>query len=214
MIDQELASEELLDYLLEVLNIGAGNAATALNQLLRCEVDVRIPALALLSTFEEAFSALGDPCLPVACSQMKMVGDVTGHMFFIVPDDQKQKLTDLAGQAMLGLSKAEVDPETVLSTLGEIGNIIAGVSLTAIHDFCKLNVYHSVPTLTVATVQAVLSEPLAQRTREGAAIILAKIEFSIGANQLKAFLLIVPCGEFLMALVASMKEAARTYGGS
>jgi chemotaxis protein CheC len=213
MNDRELVSEELLDYLVELLNIGAGNAATALNQLLRCEVNVRIPAVDFLSTFAEAASALGDPSLPVAASRMKMVGDVIGDLFFVVPDDQKTKLTELADRAVLGLNKAEADPDRVLTTLGEIGNILAGVSLTAIHDFCKMNVYHSVPVLAVATVQAVLGEPLAQRSREGATMILAKIEFIIGANQLKAFLLIVPYGEFLKALVASMQKVRMAYGG-
>ena len=90
MDHRELFTEEQLDYLVEMLNIGAGNATTALNHLLRCKVDMKLPGVAVLPAVQVP-SALGDPAAPVVCLRMQMVGDLDGCLFFIVPEDQNMK---------------------------------------------------------------------------------------------------------------------------
>src|SRR5689334_7645357 len=131
-----LFSEKQLDYMVEMVNIGAGNATTALNHLLQCAVDMKMPGVNVLPA-EQAPAAL------VACLRMRLVGDLDGYLFFLVPDDQKAKLAGLAERSLLGPGREDPDPERVLAALAEIGNILAGVYLTAIHDFCRLNVCHS-----------------------------------------------------------------------
>ena len=44
----DLFTEEQLDYLVEMLNIGAGNATTALQHLLQCEVNMKMPGVEVL----------------------------------------------------------------------------------------------------------------------------------------------------------------------
>ena len=88
MKGNDLFTEEQLDYLVEMLNIGAGNASTALSHLLQCEVNMKMPGVEVVPPAQAA-STLGDPALPVACLRMKMVGDMTGCLFFIVPDDRE-----------------------------------------------------------------------------------------------------------------------------
>ena len=204
-------SEEQLDYLVEMMNIGAGNATTALSHLLQCEVAMKLPGVEVLSAGRVP-SALGDPSLPVVCLRMRLVGDLTGSLFFLVPDDQKTRLSDLAEQAMLGPKKENPDPDRVLAALAEIGNILAGVYLTALHDFCQLNVCHSVPVLAVDMLQALLDESLARQSGEGPAVILIKNEFDIGPEQFGTFFLILPSAASVQALVDSMSEAGKMYG--
>jgi chemotaxis protein CheC len=211
MIRANVFSEEQLDYLVEMLNIGAGNATTALNHLLQCEVDMKLPVVNVVPASEAAV-VLGDPAAPVACLRMRMVGDLTGCMFFIVPDDQKAKLAELAERSMLGPKRDNPDPDRVLAALAEIGNILAGVYLTAIHDFCKLNICHSVPILALDMLQALLDESIATQAGEGLTIILITNEFIIGKEQFRTFFLIFPNRKSITALVDSMKEAGKMYG--
>ena len=44
----EKVSETYLDVLKEIGNIGAGNAMTALSQMLNCKVDMKVPQLSLI----------------------------------------------------------------------------------------------------------------------------------------------------------------------
>jgi chemotaxis protein CheC len=206
----DLFSQENRDYLAELLNIGAGNAATALNQLLMCEVDMRLPDVRVTPA-SEATATLGVPETPVTCLRMRMVGDLTGSIFFVVPDGQKAKLVELAERSMLGPTQ-NPDPNRVVADLAEIGNILAGVYLTAIHDFCKLQVCHSVPVVAVDMLQALLDEAIATQTRNGQTIILVANEFIIGKEHFKTYLLIFPTGESITVLVDSMKQARELFG--
>ena len=245
MNDKKLFSEEQLDFLSEMMNIGAGNAATALGQMIQCEVNVKIPQVHVVPVLN-APSVFDDPNLPAACVRMSMVGDVTGNLFFIVPDDQKARLIRMMEQSVRsrnadsGLHPSEADfalhrarnaeqkntqsaiftpldkdlsngagPQSPmdLSVLTEVGNIIAGVYLTAIHDFCRLNIYHTVPTIAIDMIQSLLDESIAVLSREVQAIILIENEFIIEESRIRTFLLLIPTGQSVKTLVDSIEQA-------
>ena len=185
----EVLSEEQVDFLGEMMNIGAGNAATALTQMIQRQVNMTIPKVYVLPV-QEAPSILDDPSLPVLCVRMGMVGDVIGDLFFIVPDEQKENLTNLVERAMPWDSRwRDENPHPALSipqsndmdlsVLMEVGNITAGVYLTAIHDFCGLNIYQTVPTLAVDMIQSLLDESFAHLSSRVQAIIAIENEFII-----------------------------------
>ena len=206
---EKLLSEEQLDFLREMISIGAGNAATAFTQMLQCEVKVTIPAVHILPS-PRVSSVLGEPSLPVLCVRMGMVGDVAGELFFIVPDEQKTKLTHLVERATPGTKKKYTDVD--LSVLTEVGNIIAGVYLTAIHDFCKLNIYHTVPTLAIDMIQSLLDESIATLSRQVQTLILIENEFMVDEHLIRTFFLMVPAMESVKTLVDSIDQARMVLG--
>ena len=216
MNDTKLLSEEQLDFLREMMNIGAGNAATAFTQMLQTEVELIIPAVSVLPA-PKVPSIFGDPSLPVACVRMRMVGDVTGDLFFIVPDEQKMNLIHLVEQAMprpdlcRTTLRRRKGPDLDLSVLAEMGNILAGVYLTAIHDFCQLNIYHSVPTIAIDMVQSLLDESMIVLGSEVQTIILIENEFIVKENRISTFLLLIPTVQSVKILVDSVEQAKMAY---
>lgn len=60
MADMSLDSvtQNYMDVLKEIGNIGAGNAMTALSQMLQCKVDMQVPQVRLLE-FQEVGSLMG-----------------------------------------------------------------------------------------------------------------------------------------------------------
>jgi chemotaxis protein CheC len=224
MKNQQLLSEEQVDFLREMMNIGAGNAATALGQMLRCEVNVRIPTVHVLPA-PEAPSVLGDPSLPVAGVRMGLVGDVVGELFFIVPADQRADLTHLAERAIgfrnseFGMRNDEPPQSAIriphsedLSALTEIGNILAGVYLTAIHEFCKLHIYHTVPIIAIDMIQSLLDESIVALSRQVQALILIENEFTVEERRIRTFLLVIPAVQSVRTLVDSVEGARMAYG--
>ena len=202
--DEALLSDELMDFLREIMNVGAGNAATALSQLLNCQVDVKIPSVRILSTLK-LVTIFEDPAFPVACVKMSLVGDMRGMLLFVLPEKNKADIIRLAEKAVTG--KTTKDSGQDLSALSEIGNIVAGVYLTSIHDFCKLNIYHSVPSLAIDMVHAVVEEVIADMSRLTTSMIVIENEFEIVGKKIKAFLLIIPPVEFIKILTDAMKKA-------
>ncbi len=210
---KQLLSEEQADFLTEMMNIGAGNAATALTQVLQCRVDIVVPRVFVITDAQE-LSILTSPSLPVVCARMGMVGDVSGGLFLIVPEEQKEDLIRLAERAMTGTGQSwragvtnQESDDLKLSVIAEIGNIVAGVYLTAIHDFCKLNIYHTVPTVATDMVQALLDESLVRLSRQVQHIIVVENEFMVKEKLIKTFLVMIPSVESVDILVNSIGQA-------
>ena len=204
MNNKKRLSEEQLDFLSEMMNIGAGNAATALAQMLAVGVEVKIPKVHLLPVAKVP-SLLDDPVLPVACVRMGMVGDVVGDLLWIVPDEQKASLIHLVQGALPTPAKKDLSLD--LSVLTEVGNILAGVYLTAIHDFCRLNIYPTVPTLATDMIQSLLDELLISLSREEQTSLMVENEFIVGETRIQNFLLIIPAVGSVKTLVDSIQGA-------
>jgi len=210
---EQLLSAEQADFLTEMMNVGAGNAATALTQVLQCRVDIAIPRVLVITDAQE-LSILTSPSLPVVCARMGMVGDVSGGLFLIVPEEQKEDLIRLAEQAVwgagqswrAGLTSQESD-DLKLSVIAEIANIVAGVYLTAVHDFCRLNIYHTVPMVATDMVQALLDESLVSLSRQVQHIIVIENEFMIEEKRIRTFLVMIPSIESVNILVNSIGQA-------
>jgi len=205
---EQLLSEEQVDFLTEMMNIGVGNAATALSQILQSEVNVIIPAVHVIPV-TQAPSVLGDPSLPVTCVRMDMVGDVAGDLFFIVPEEHKVKLTHLVQRATPGPKNRGTDID--LSVLTEVGNIVAGVYLTAVHDFCKLNIYHTVPVVAIDMIQSLLDESLGKLSRQVQVAIMIENEFIVEKERIRTFLVMIPSMESVNTLVNSIGQAKMAY---
>ncbi len=206
-----ILSNEQMDFLREMLNIGAGNAAVAFSQMLQCMVEVKIPEIYFFPA-SQIPPFLKDPDRTFVGVSMNMVGDVNGKLFYLVQDEQKERLVEIAQGAAPGSNESGV--ATDLSVLEEIGNILAGVFLVAIHDFCRLNIYHTVPELRIDMIQALIDEAIAS-TSAGTTqiIILIENEFVIREENISTFFLIIPDRESIHKFVNSIDNARkRTYG--
>lgn len=67
------------DVLTEIGNIGAGNATTALSQLINARIDMRVPKVELL-TFAELAEVIGGAETLVAGILLSLEGDIQGSM--------------------------------------------------------------------------------------------------------------------------------------
>lgn len=206
--EKQIITEEQLDFLKEIMTIGAGNAAAAFEKMIEREVNIEVAALRILSITEVPL-ILDNPCLPLTCVKMRIKGRVAGDIFFIVPDEYKSKLLSLVKKAMLhpGTEVTDIDPSIIL----EIGNIIAGNFLSAIIDFCGLNIDYSVPELAMDMIQSLLDETLAILSGESQEVLLINNVFNIDKSSIETFFLIIPFREFVTKIIDSMEKIKRAY---
>ena len=80
-MDYSKLSHMQLDALREVGNIGAGNAATALSQLLGDKIDMTVPNVNIVS-FDEIFSRIGGEKVVLGVI-VRVLGDTPGNILFI-----------------------------------------------------------------------------------------------------------------------------------
>ena len=144
-----------LDILKELGNIGAGNAATALSQLLNKEIYMNVPRAKIVS-FNEMMELAGGPERPVAAVFLTMEGELSGSLFFVLSlEDATKLILQLVNDDSLN---KEILPqhEMALSALQELGNIVSAHYLTALSEAIGLIVKPSVPQVSVDMVGAIV----------------------------------------------------------
>ena len=71
------------DVLTEIGNIGAGNAVTALSQMINAKVDMYVPQVKML-TFQQLANVIGGEETLVAGIMLSLEGDIEGSMLFML----------------------------------------------------------------------------------------------------------------------------------
>jgi chemotaxis protein CheC len=144
-------NEVQLDALREVGNIGAGNAATALSQMINRRVNMAVPQIDILE-YDEMLRRVGKEDDLVVAVLLKVLGDAPGSILFVINLDKAQELSK---QLLQGFS--EVSEEIYMSVFQEIGNILGNSYLIAITKITGLNLLTTVPAVAVDMLSAVLS---------------------------------------------------------
>lgn len=139
-----------LDALKEVSNIGAGNAATALSQLINKKVDMTVPAVNIIP-FETLFSEISDEKLAVGVI-VRVLGDTPGNILFVFERETAMEIVE----SLIGKKDDELT-EIGSSVLCEIGNIISSSYMNAIAKLTNLVMLPSVPAVTYDMLGAILS---------------------------------------------------------
>lgn len=178
-----------MDVLKEVGNIGAGNAATALSQLLDKPIDMAVPKVQILP-FEKIADKVGGPEQIVLAVFFRVEGEAPGNLFFILtPEAGKGLLHRLAG---IEASDEEFFNEMEQSALSEIGNILAGSYLSSLADFTQLSMTPTVPGLAMDMAGAILNYGLIQFGEMGDDALLIDTTFLEGNEEVEGQFFLIP----------------------
>lgn len=172
-ISLEEMSNEYFDVLKELGNIGAGNATTALAQMMQCKVDMAVPQVRLLE-FKELGETMGGEELVMAGIYLGIEGDITGSIMFLL---EKQAAKHLVGKLMGFESEGEEFTEMEFSALKEVGNIITGAYLNSLSSLTNLKIFPTVPDVAVDMAGAIMSVPAIQFGAVGDRMLLIQTQF-------------------------------------
>lgn len=168
----EQVSEVYYDVLKEIGNIGAGNAMTALSQMLQCKVDMKVPQVKLLD-IEEVGALMGGEEQIMVAVYLGVDGDITGSMMFLVEKESAQHLLDKIMMGMAGKDFGEMER----SAMQEVGNIITGAYLNSLSSLTNMTIYPTPPEVTIDMAGAILSVPAAYFGIMGDKILLIQSQF-------------------------------------
>ncbi len=196
----EQVSENYYDVLKELGNIGAGNAMTALSQMLQCKVDMKVPQVRLLEFSEVGDLVGGDEQVMVAVF-LGVEGDITGSMMFML---QEQSARHLIQKTTMGLVPEGSEFEEMgLSAMQEVGNIITGAYLNSLSSMTSLTIFPSPPAWTIDRAGAILSVPAIQFGIYGDKILLIQSQF-YDEIQLDGYFILIPDLESYEKILAAL----------
>lgn len=163
-----------VDVLKEIGNIGAGNATTAIANMLGLRIDMDVPNVQLLevSKLGSAICAEDETIVGIF---LEVQNDIEGSMMFLLKMDSAHYLVN--SLMMRDQSYMEPFDEMDLSAMKEIGNIIAGSYLSALSAMTNLVIAPSVPYIAVDMAASILSVPAIQFGQYGDNALLIETEF-------------------------------------
>lgn len=177
-IDLNQLNDIQYDVLREIGNIGAGNATTALSQMLNQKMDMSVPKVALVP-FNEISDVMGSEDQTVVGIMLGFEGDVGGMMMFLFDTKSAHHLVNtlMMRDKEDGVEEGAEFSDMDMSALNEIGNIVSGSYLTAISKLTNLKMISTVPEMTIDMIGALLSVPASEFGKYGDKLLLIQSQF-------------------------------------
>lgn len=202
-IELEIFSDFQLDALREIGNVGAGNAATALSQMVGRRVDMSVTKVLVLPT-DAIAGFLGGLEQNVAAVHMPIYGEVCGISLVFFP---LARINELCGM-LVGVE--ENDPfnlsELGQSAIKELGSILTGSYLSALFRFVHIQMIHGVPGLALDMAQAVLDTVLVELEQREEVAIVIETEFLENGKQLTGSFFLLPEAGYLEKLFVAFSK--------
>jgi chemotaxis protein CheC len=184
-------SEAQLDALKEISNIGMGHAATALSQLIGEQIRLRVPRVTV-TDISQVPELMGGAEKVVAGITLQILGDARGNILLVFPRESAQRLLAcLLRQEEKGLVLNEIS----VSTLKEVGNILASAYLNALGSLLHMTLIPSVPLFAYDMAGAVVDYVLIELSQAGDLALMVETEFhgaSSDAAAIKGHFFLLP----------------------
>ena len=174
MTDELNLSANQLDALREIGNVGAGNSATALSQVINRRIDMNVPKVSMVP-LEAVPDLVGGPDAVVVGIFMRVYGKAPSNILFLLPQKSAFYLVD----TLMGKPRGQTTSLDFMdeSALMEIGNILSGAYLNAFFTFTQITMLPSIPALAMDMAGALLNVVLAQLGQMGDQALVIETEF-------------------------------------
>jgi chemotaxis protein CheC len=168
-------NDKHIDFIREIGNIGAGNAATSFGLMTGKDVKISVPKV-IVEDIEDVMLSVGGPDGMSVSVFVKFSGDASGIMLFVMSVKDADSIikllapdSDTAGD---GLSEFEI------SCVSELGNIIASSYLSNVADLTGMHLRLDSPRVEVEKTGVLLAAPLAEYGASGGKVMLIENSFS------------------------------------
>lgn len=175
-----------LDALKEIINIGGGNAATSLSQLIEKPVNMTVPVIELLD-YEDVYQQIMPEDTIVKAIVTKMLGEAEGVFLFTVDQEASENIVKMMMPEGVSYSGQLAD-----SALQELVNIIVNSFLNAIIKLLDIHLVTSVPLLTKDMFGAIMSSVYLEQGQYEERVMIIKNEFYYEGDRLESSLYFVP----------------------
>ncbi len=193
----ELTADEL-DALKELINIGVGNAAGMLNEMIQFPIKLEIPDVELLSSTElqiELKKRFGIELFSVV--QLGFSGSFSGSAQLLFPTESAVNLVSV----LTGEDKASLDLDSLkISTLSEVGNMVINGVMGSISNVLDQPLDYAIPYYVEEDIQELL---LKEQSLDYGTVLLAPAHFSIEELEIQGdIMLFFDVGSFKLLLNA------------
>ncbi|MEH1838877.1 MAG: chemotaxis protein CheC [Nostoc sp.] len=192
-------TEEELDALQELINIGVGRAASLLNEMVDSHIRLKIPVVKVLTAneaYQELTKRFHDDTLTSV--KLRFTGSFYGTASLIFPTDSASTLV-----AVLTGEDPSADLDAVkIGTLSEIGNIVINGVMGSLSNVLKRHLNYTLPVYLEDTLENLLLSAYESDSK----ILLAQASFTIERLEIIGDIILIFLVGTFDALMNAMKE--------
>ncbi|MEE3480409.1 MAG: chemotaxis protein CheC [Lachnospiraceae bacterium] len=193
-------NEKYYDVLKEIGNIGAGNATTAIANMLNLKMNMSVPNVELMPV-EKIGSAIGSEEQIVVGIMLGVETDIDGSMMYLMDLPSAHHLVN---RLMMRDPDYDADfDEMDMSALKEIGNIISSAYLSALSGLTNLTITPTVPYISIDMAAAILSVPAIQFGMVGDKALLINTEMGDGMD-ISGYFILMPEGDSYEKILSAL----------
>ncbi len=192
------------DALKEVENIGAGNTATAMSQLIGKKVDITVPKIEIVALNKIHKKVTSHQRMVVAL-YTPVSGDLQGNVISVLfSKPEALKVADLLQKRKGGKSTVLTDLDQ--DALKEFGDILAGSFLTALSCFLNLKLERSYQKLVYTFGESIIDLVLLDIKRTMKHALLIHTQFKVPAIKVEGEFTMMIAMKSLSPLLAALKR--------
>ena len=191
------------DALREMSSVGAGNAATALSQMIKKTVTIKVPEVNF-TTIDDATHAGCSPETVVSAVCMKVLGEIEGIMLISFGMAGATCLSDILLGKERGQKPVHIIDEMGISALKEISSILGGAYLNAISKMFGMRLTMSLPSFSEDMAGALIENVLAETSKDADYAIVVNTELKIVDEKIMARFFFMPDNNSLNKVLCAM----------
>ena len=176
-------SELQRDALVEVFNIGVGQAANSMSQIVGEAIKLSVPKVELMPGNDKTNAISAIIRNPNICAvSQEFTGGICSKAFLNFPEGKTREIVRrMVGESVNADELSEMEQEA----LSEIGNIILNSCFSSMSDLLCVEFHSSLPTYHLGLVGDVLSMP---DNNNDDLLLLLHIDFSMPNDQINGYL--------------------------
>lgn len=171
------------DMLTELFNLGMGNAASALSEMVSEEVLLSIPEISFMQKAELSKILEADSGGHISGVSQQFHGMILGEALLTFPTQQSLELVKLLLQDSVPLENLTEFEEEALT---EVGNIILNAGLSSLADIFEEEITSDLPIFSSGSCSEVI-ENSGQSIKTQETVLYLQVDFSIEKQNIKGY---------------------------
>ena len=183
--EKKAINEQVLNALVELGNIGAGNAATSMSVMLSSKLIMSPPHVELYD-FNDLEDVVGGADSNVVGVLSTIEGDMQAMLLFVVGTEDAERLVD-------SLVHQDIDwqSDMGLSAINEVANIIIGSYVASLETLSGLKIRYSLPQICVDMAGSILSVPCIEFGKVSDKALVINSQFKAGEREIDGLIMLV-----------------------
>ena len=198
-------TDKQLDGLTEIINIGIGSAASSLNEIIKAEIELKVPVIKIVELENIANEDMGFVDEDLSCVKISFSGNCNGVANIIFSNESAANLVNtISAKQFKNVTMDDIKAQT----LEEVGNIIIGGVLGSVGNMLTKRFDVALPVYMEGSIGFILNGNDCER---GGTVVLIKTTFKVKNLSIEGLIILVFMVDSFKTILSGIDNLYNSY---